>query len=286
VFALLGANGAGKTTTLEAMEGYRAPGAGTVRVLGLDPYRDGPRVRRRIGVMLQEGGFFNELTAHETVESWRGFLTRAAPAGEVLERVGLASRGTVRVGQLSGGERRRLDLALALLGGPELLFLDEPTTGMDPKARQDTWQVVRELVAEGTTVVLTTHYLEEAQQLADRLAIMAEGRLAAIGTVADVLSGHGSRITFRIPEGLPVDQLPVLPQASGGGAPTLDHAPGGPTAVYTVDHAGAALARLHNWSDRQGLVLDGIEVRTVSLEEVFLSLVHRPEPAPGMAGSR
>jgi ABC-2 type transport system ATP-binding protein len=280
LFALLGTNGAGKTTTLEVLEGFHAPTAGTVRVFGLDPYRDGASVRRRMGVMLQEGGFFNELTVRETVDSWRGFIAGARRTAQVLEQVGLAGRGTVRVGQLSGGERRRLDLALALLGGPELLFLDEPTTGMDPEARRATWQLVGELLAGGTTIVLTTHYLEEAQRLADRVAVMADGRIAAMGTVDEVLSGHGGRIAFRLPDGVRPGDLPVLPQASGGGAPVLEHTAGRYRAAYTVDRTGPALAELHRWAARHAVELDDIEVRTVSLEDVFLELARQTHGSP------
>ena len=279
LFSLLGTNGAGKTTTLEVVEGYRAPTSGTVRVLGLDPYADGPAVRRRTGVMLQEGGFFNELTVRETVDSWRGFISGPRPAREVLEQVDLVGRSAVRVGQLSGGERRRLDLALAVLNGPELLFLDEPTTGMDPEARRNTWRIVEELRERGTTVVLTTHYLEEAQQLADRVAIMSRGRIAATGTVAEVLSGHGSRIAFRIPSGLRAADLPVLPQVRGGGAPVVEGTPGQETAAYAVDRTGPALAVLHGWAADRGVELDGIEVRSASLEDVFLELAQEQEKA-------
>jgi ABC-2 type transport system ATP-binding protein len=300
LFALLGTNGAGKTTTLEVVEGYRAPTAGTVRVLGLDPYADGPLVRRRIGVMLQQGGLFNELTVRETVDCWRGFIAGARRTAQVLEQVDLAGRGTVRVGQLSGGERRRLDLALAVLGCPDVLFLDEPSTGMDPEARHGTWRLVRELLSGGTTVVLTTHYLEEAQQLADRVAIMADGRIAALGTVQQVLSGHGSRITFRLPAGLRADDLPVLPRTSGAGPPApacalrpvLEHCAGGPTAAYTVDRTGPALAVLHRWAAERHIELDGIEVRAASLEDVFLALARTtqdtrdPRQAQDRAGTR
>ena len=270
LFALLGTNGAGKTTTLEVVEGYRAPTAGRVRVLGLDPCADGPAVRRRIGVMLQEGGFFNELTARETVDSWRGFISGARRTAEVLEQVDLAGRAGTRVGQLSGGERRRLDLALAVLNGPELLFLDEPTTGMDPEARRNTWRLVKELRAAGTTVVLTTHYLEEAQQLADRVAIMTEGTIAATGTVAEVLSGRGSRISFPVPARLHPADLPELPD----GRPVFEGAPGHETAAYAVGRTAPALAALHRWAADLGVELDGIEVRSASLEDVFLELAN------------
>ncbi|HEY3478144.1 MAG TPA: ABC transporter ATP-binding protein [Streptomyces sp.] len=272
LFALLGTNGAGKTTTLETIEGHRAPAAGSVRVLGADPYAAGPAVRGRTGVMLQEGGFFHELTVGETVDAWRGFVVGARRTREVLEQVDLAGRAGVRVGQLSGGERRRLDLALAVLNRPELLVLDEPTTGMDPEARRDTWQVVKDLRARGTTVVLTTHYMEEAQRLADRVAVMARGRVAAIGRVADVLSGRAGRISFRLPAGLRADELPVLPEAGGTGTATVDGTPDRRTAVYTVDRTGPALAALHRWAADRDVALDGIEVRGATLDDVFLEL--------------
>lgn len=162
LFALLGTNGAGKTSTLEVLEGQATPTAGTVRVLGRDPYRERAAVRPRIGVMLQEGGFPTELTVTETARMWAGCTSGARPVAEALELTRLSKRGAVRVKQLSGGERRRLDLALALLGRPEVLFLDEPTTGLDAQSRRETWELIRELKQQGTTVLLTTHYLEEA----------------------------------------------------------------------------------------------------------------------------
>ncbi|MEU3464246.1 ABC transporter ATP-binding protein [Streptomyces sp. NPDC006733] len=264
LFALLGTNGAGKTTTLEVVEGYRPPTSGSVRVLGLDPYADGPALRRRTGVMLQEGGFFQELTVRETVDAWRRFTGRARATADVLGQVRLDAKAGTRVGQLSGGERRRLDLALAVLNDPELLFLDEPTTGMDPEARRTTWQLVRDLRAAGTTVVLTTHYLEEAQQLADRVAIMDAGRVTAAGTVAEVLSGQRSRITFPLPPGTAAADLPGLPGA--------DLAVRGAAVSYAVARTAPALAALHAWAGARGVELDGIEVRQASLEDVFLAL--------------
>ncbi|MFF7440109.1 ATP-binding cassette domain-containing protein [Streptomyces sp. NPDC008122] len=170
-FALLGTNGAGKTSTVELLEGLAAPTRGTVRVLGHDPYRERTAVRPRIGVMLQEDGFPSDLTVAETVRMRTGCTSGARPTAEALDSVGLTGRERVRVKQLSGGERRRLDLALALPGRPEVLFLDEPTTGLDAEGRRDTWDLVRALRADGTTVLLTTHYLEEAESLADRLAL-------------------------------------------------------------------------------------------------------------------
>ncbi|BAJ30341.1 MULTISPECIES: ABC transporter ATP-binding protein [Kitasatospora] len=264
LFALLGTNGAGKTTTLEVLEGYHPPTAGTVRIFGLDPYTAGAEVRRRTGTMLQEGGFFKELTVKETVDCWRAFTSRARPTAEVLARVGLEPKAGTRIAQLSGGERRRLDLALAVLNDPELLFLDEPTTGMDPEARRATWRLVKELRAAGTTVVLTTHYLEEAQQLADRVAIMDRGLIAATGTVAEVLAGRGDLITLPLPPGHRLADLPELL----GTAPVLTDGLAG----YRVPRSAPALAALHGWAAARGVELDGLEVRAGSLEDVFLDL--------------
>ncbi|MDD9207979.1 ABC transporter ATP-binding protein, partial [Georgenia sp. 10Sc9-8] len=172
LFALLGTNGAGKTSTLEVLEGLAPASAGDVRVLGRDPYRERNSVRPRTGIMLQDAGFPPELTAAETARMWRGTLSRPVPVDQALAAVGLEHRAGVRVASLSGGEQRRLDLALALMGRPEVLFLDEPTTGLDPQSRRTTWELVRALLDDGVTVMLTTHYLEEAEELADRLAIL------------------------------------------------------------------------------------------------------------------
>jgi ABC-2 type transport system ATP-binding protein len=268
LFALLGTNGAGKTTTLETLEGHRPAQGGTVRVLGRDPYRERRAVRPRIGVMLQDGGFFPDLTVAETVDRFRGFTPEPRPRDEVLGLVGLAERAGVRVRQLSGGQKRRLDLALALLGRPRVLFLDEPTTGMDPEARRATGRIVRDLVAAGTTVLLTPHYLEEAEHLADRLAIMHRGRIETAGTVAEVVAGHGDRIGFQVPERLRVAELPALRGARA------DIAVDGGRAVasYTVTEAGlqSCLYELLRWADEHRVELRGLQARSASLEDVFL----------------
>ncbi|TDD77780.1 ABC transporter ATP-binding protein [Actinomadura darangshiensis] len=268
LFALLGTNGAGKTTTMETLEGHRAVHEGTVRVLGHDPHRERRRVRPRIGIMLQDGGFFADLTVAETVEHWRGFTPAARGRDEAIGMAGLAEKAGVRVRQLSGGQKRRLDLALALLGRPAVLFLDEPTSGMDPEARRETWRTVRDVVAGGTTVLLTTHYLEEAEHLADRLAILHRGRIEASGTVGEVVAGHGDRITFRLPERLRVAELPEL-----SGARADISVDGGHTvATYTVNDVGlqAGLYALLRWADEQDVRLDGLRARSASLEDVFL----------------
>ncbi|MBO2461948.1 ABC transporter ATP-binding protein [Actinomadura violacea] len=268
LFALLGTNGAGKTTTLETLEGHRPARHGTVRVLGRDPYRERRAVRPEIGVMLQDGGFFPDLTVAETVDRFRGFTPDPRPRGEALDLVGLAEQADVRVRQLSGGQKRRLDLALALLGRPRVLFLDEPTTGMDPEARRATWRIVRDLVAAGTTVLLTTHYLEEAEHLADRLAIMHRGRIETAGTVAEVVAGHGDRISFQVPERFRVAELPAL---RGAGADIAVDA-GRAVASYTVTEAGlqSGLYDLLRWADEHRVELRGLQARSASLEDVFL----------------
>jgi ABC-2 type transport system ATP-binding protein len=189
LFALLGTNGAGKTTAMELLLGHRRPTGGTIRVLGRDPYRDRRSLAADVGVVLQEGGCAPELTVAETVRLWlrlhrRRHVVRAA--GALLEEVQLRHRAAVRVRQLSGGERRRLDLAVALCGEPQLLLLDEPTSGLDPQSRAHTWAVLRERLRRGITILVTTHYLEEAEALADRVAIMHAGEVAVVGTVAEV----------------------------------------------------------------------------------------------------
>ncbi|MFD0478162.1 ABC transporter ATP-binding protein [Nonomuraea thailandensis] len=209
IFALLGRNGAGKTTTIEVLAGFQRADGGTVRVLGLDPHADRAAVRGRTGVMLQEAGFFPDLTVARTVDTWRDFTAAPRPRDEALELAGLRARSGTKVRQLSGGEKRRLDLALALLGRPELLFLDEPTAGMDPEARAATWQVIRDLAGQGTTILLTTHYLEEAQRLAASMAIMDEGRVVASGGMAETLAARAGRVAFRLPAHVEPGALPL-----------------------------------------------------------------------------
>ncbi len=212
--ALLGTNGAGKTTTVETLEGLQEPDGGTVRVFGRDPARDRAAVRPRTGVMLQDGGLSGLLTVAETMRTWRSFTRGARPVTETLELVGLADRADVPVAQLSGGEHRRLELALAVLGRPELLFLDEPTTGMDPASRRRTWDAVGELRRAGTTVLLTTHYLEEAEALADRVTILHAGRIVAEGSPAEVVAALPARITFVRPLLAPPAAAPRRPATS------------------------------------------------------------------------
>lgn len=264
LFALLGTNGAGKTSTLELVEGLDRPTAGTVRVLGHDPVRDRAQVRPRTGVMLQEGGFPPDLTPAEALRMWAGTLgPRARPVGEALELAGLAHRAGVRVRQLSGGERRRLDLAVAVIGRPDLLILDEPTTGLDPQSRHDTWRLLRGLLADGVTILLSTHYLPEAQELADRVAILHQGAIVAAGSVADVVAAFPARITFHLPPALTIDALPDLVGAYD------EH--GGRVTVHTTA-LQAALTTLLGWAAAHDVTLDGLDARSATLDEAFLSI--------------
>ncbi|MFF7637094.1 ABC transporter ATP-binding protein [Kitasatospora sp. NPDC008050] len=273
LFALLGTNGAGKTSTMELIEGLARPTAGTVRVLGHDPYRERAALRPRIGIMLQEGGFPGDLTVAETVAGWAGLASAPRPAAQALDLVGLGERAAVRVKQLSGGEKRRLDLAVALVGRPEVLFLDEPSTGLDPQARAAVWQLVRELCAEGTTILLTTHYLEEAEQLADRLAIMHQGRVVTSGTVAEVIADRPGRISFELPE-QPATSLLPLPGAEVGFS-------GRKVSVRTTE-LQRTLTELLTWAAAQDVTLHGLDARSATLEEAFLAIAADagpPEPA-------
>ncbi|AVV41834.1 ABC transporter ATP-binding protein [Streptomyces sp. ID05-04B] len=285
VFALLGTNGAGKTSTVELLEGLARPDGGRIRVLGHDPYTERTAVRPRTGVMLQEGGFPSELTVAETARMWAGCVSGARPAGEALALVGLAERADVRVKQLSGGERRRLDLALAVLGDPEVLFLDEPTTGLDAEGRRDTWDLVRALRDAGTTVLLTTHYLEEAENLADRLAILHRGRIAASGTPAEVTGAQPSRIAFELPEGYFVGDLPPL-----GELGVCGHEVDGRVVRLRTRELQRTATGLLVWADRAGVRLRRLDVRSASLEEAFLGIAREasdePEGDRGHPGGR
>ncbi|MFI6869238.1 ABC transporter ATP-binding protein [Nocardia sp. NPDC050406] len=261
VFALLGTNGAGKTSTLDMLEGLVAPSGGVVEVFGLDPVGDRGQVRAQVGIMLQAGGLPAELTVRETLEMWRGTCSNPTTADVVLAQVDLVDRGDVRVGALSGGEQRRVDLACALLGQPRLLFLDEPTTGLDPESRRGTWQLLAELKASGVTMVLTTHYLDEAEALADRIAIMHKGEIAREGTLREIVDGHPARIVFDHP-GLP---LPPLRGARVDARARVT--------VSTYDLQGH-LVELLGWAGDHGVRLGGLEARAASLEAVFLEIAN------------
>ena len=252
VFGLLGPNGAGKTTTVEVLEGYRRRDAGEVRVLGMDPGERPAELRRRVGVVLQSCGTYPHLTARETVAHWAGFYPAPRPVDEVLALAGLGEAADRRARTLSGGQLRRLDFALALIGDPELVFLDEPTTGFDPAARRAAWDVVRSLRDLGKTVVLTTHYLDEAQSLADRVAIVKDGRILAEGPPG-ALGEARHRIAYRGPDGAWVEHVTDDPT-------TLLH-----------QLTAAALER--------GERLEDLTVTRPSLEDVYLELTAGEEVA-------
>ncbi|MGH8908205.1 MAG: ABC transporter ATP-binding protein [Egibacteraceae bacterium] len=276
LFALLGTNGAGKTTTIETLEGFRRPASGVVRILDHDPYGQPAELRPRMNAVLQGSGVFGELTVAETVDLAIDLATDPRRRGEVLEMVHLTEEVKVPVRQLSGGQKRRLDLALALVSRPEVLLLDEPTTGMDPEARRFTWDVLSQLVEEGATVLLTTHYLEEAERLAERLAIMHHGEIKVDGALSDVLVGWGDRIGFRLPDQVRADLLPRLPTATHA----VEVREGRPRVSYIItgeDTAGRAhhaMGSLMAWADRHRLTLERLEARSASLEDVFLSIAN------------
>jgi ABC-2 type transport system ATP-binding protein len=263
LFALLGTNGAGKTSTMEVLEGLAPPTQGTVRVLGSDPYRERARVRRQMGIMLQEGGFPSDLTVEETGRMWAGTLRAPRPVAEALELVNLGHRARVAVRSLSGGERRHLDLAMAILGRPEVLFLDEPTTGLDPESRRRTWLLIRDLLGSGTTVVLTTHYLEEAEQLADRLAIMHQGRIVRTGTPAEVAASQPARISFQLPEGW----REPFPELAGTLASIA-----GRSVMLQAEDLQRTLTALLGWADSRNVALGALDARSTSLQEAFLAV--------------
>ncbi|MEV0129265.1 ABC transporter ATP-binding protein [Dactylosporangium sp. NPDC050688] len=277
LFALLGTNGAGKTSTLELVEGLDRPTAGTVRVLGHDPVRDRARVRPRTGVMLQEGGFPPDLTPAEALRMWAGTLPAGATrtVAETLDLVDLAHRAGVRIRQLSGGERRRLDLAAAVIGRPELLVLDEPTTGLDPQSWHDTWRLLRGLLGDGVTILLSTHYLQEAQELADRVAILHGGTVVATGSVAEVVAAFPARIGFDLPPGLSLDALPDVVGA-------YDEA-GGRVTVHTTA-LQASLTTLLGWAASHEVTLGGLDARSATLDEAFLSIAAAAPPGAAPPG--
>jgi ABC-2 type transport system ATP-binding protein len=268
LFALLGTNGAGKTSLLEVMEGMAPPSAGRVRVFGVDPYRRRREVRRRTGIVLQESALPSGLTAIETARMWHGTLTHPMPFSECLGLVDLTHRRNVAVKSLSGGERRRLDLALALMGQPELLFLDEPTAGLDPQSRRQVWELVRRLLDHGTTIVLTTHYLEEAEQLADRLAIMHAGQIARMGSVSEIVASEPAHIRYRTTsaELADLDGLVTLPALTAGSRSDTTG-----VELATTDLQATLNALLRRAHDADA-VLTSLDASPASLEQTFLTI--------------
>jgi ABC-2 type transport system ATP-binding protein len=263
VFALLGPNGAGKTTTVEILEGYRERDAGAVSVLGVDPARGGVRLRERLGIVLQECGIEELLTPREALERHAGYYRKARPVDEVIGLVDLADKVDARIRTLSGGQRRRLDLALALVGDPDLVFLDEPTTGFDPQARRNAWELVKRLCTLGKTIFLTTHYMEEAQYLADRVAVMARGVVVALGT-PDSIGGRDAgttQIRFTLPAHVGLTDLPLAARMDNG------------RALIETSDATRALHALTGWALERGVPLDNLTATGRSLEDVYLELV-------------
>ena len=250
VFGLLGPNGAGKTTTVEILEGYRKRDGGEVEVLGTDPARAGGDWREQIGVVLQSSAMYETLTPAEMLRLFAGYYREPRPVDEVIELVGLQEKRNDRVRRLSGGQRRRLDLGLALIGDPELIFLDEPTTGFDPGARRRAWETIRGLRGLGKTVLLTTHYLDEAEQLADRVAVLAHGLIVASGTPAE--------LTGAVP------------------ATEIRYRENGSEVVLETSEPTRLLNELTGRALAEGRELEGLVVRRPSLEEVYLSLTEEP----------
>jgi len=269
VFCLLGPNGAGKTTTVEILEGFRQRTGGNVRVLGLDPADQQAVLRARIGIVLQECGFPRQARVGELIDIWRAYYPAPRPLAELLELVELTADRDCQVRRLSGGQRRRLDFALALAGDPDLVFLDEPTTGFDPESRRRCWEAIQNLRALGKTIVLTTHYLDEAEQLADRVAILQDGRVQTTGSVRQVArqAGVPTTISFTAPERL--RRGDVAPPSC------LDLEVHGDVARCRVPSAAVALRDLLAWAAANDLGdLDDLRVETPTLEDAYLRLVN------------
>jgi ABC-2 type transport system ATP-binding protein len=268
VFALLGPNGAGKTTTVEILEGHRQRSAGEVRVLGHDPARGERSLRRRMGIVLQSTGVEEYLTVRETVALHAGYYPQPRDADEVIALVGLEQQANRRVGKLSGGQRRRADLAVALAGDPELLFLDEPTTGFDPSARRQAWEMIRGLASLGKTIFLTTHFMDEAQLLAHRVAVIARGQIVAEGSPRTLGGRHRDVTTIRF--GL--ERGSELPDRFGAERHDDQY-------KLTTEEPTRLLNELTEWALSARVALDGVEVTRPSLEDVYLQLTAQAEQA-------
>jgi ABC-2 type transport system ATP-binding protein len=270
-FAFLGPNGAGKTTTVEILEGFRHRTSGEVRVLGLDPGNADRAWRQRVGIVLQSCELEARFSVRETLQLVQPYYPNPLGVDEVVGLVGLEAAADQRAGKLSGGQQRRLDVGMALIGDPELLFLDEPTTGFDPSARRATWSLVSDLKALGKTVFLTTHYLEEAQALAGRVAIIRDGVLVAEGTPADLVAAdHRTEIRFTLPPAVPASELP-----DGLGAVRAD----GHAITLAAEATVGALHLLTGWAVERGLDLPDLTVERPTLEDVYLELTEAADPA-------
>jgi ABC-2 type transport system ATP-binding protein len=274
VYALLGENGAGKTTTVEVLEGFRPATSGTVRVHGIDPASGGRDFRDRIGIVLQAAGVESEFTVREVLELYGSCYRQRRSVEELVDLVGLEDKVDDRVGSLSGGQRRRIDLALGIVGKPELLFLDEPTTGFDPSARRRFWELIESLSAQGTTVLLTTHYLDEAEHLADRVGVLSRGRLIAEGT-PDQLKERlsGTSISFLAPMTVAADDL----LATFGGLLGVTPRISGRLVEASVERPTEVLHRLAGWAIDAGVELESLSIARASLEDVYLGLTESSE---------
>lgn len=282
VYGLLGTNGAGKTSTLEVLEGLAAPTSGTVSVLGMDPLKDRHAVRMHTGIMLQSGGLPSQLTVKETLAMWAGTCSAPRRIRETLAEVDLDHRKGVKVASLSGGEQRRLDLACALVGNPSVIFLDEPTTGLDPESRRNVWALLKDLKRRGVTMILTTHYLEEAEALCDRIAIMHEGRIEIEGTLSELVGTASADITFRWPHASAgasgTSGAPGTSRKSGTNLPQLPTFPGAHLtwadgiAHLSTDHLQAVTYDVLTWAARNQLTLENFAARPATLETVFLRI--------------
>jgi ABC-2 type transport system ATP-binding protein len=267
IFALLGPNGAGKTTTIETLEGYRTPDQGTLRVLGLDPMHESRKLKPEIGVMLQQDGLYPGLTAREVLRLFAGYYRQPQDIDSLLDRVGLSTTDKTRCRRLSGGQKRRLALAVALVGNPTLVFLDEPTAGMDPQARLATWEIIRDLKRNGATVLLTTHLMDEAERLADRIAIIDHGRLVALDTPTGLTGVQNATVVrFVAPPGLDCTQLAGLSSAREA----EEVRPG--SYLIETDAASVLIAELTAWLRDQHITLTELHVGHGSLEDLFLRL--------------
>lgn len=266
ITALLGTNGAGKTSTVELLEGLAPADGGEIRVLGLDPWRDREAVRRRTGVLLQASGFSGDLTVAETMSMQESLTSGPRPIDEVLDELGLLGKRTTRVGQLSGGEQRRLDIACALLGSPDVLFLDEPSNGLDVESRRRVWDLVAAMRDRGAAILLTTHYLDEAQRLADRIELMHGGLIMRSGTPADIVADLPSTISFATAS---LRSAPPLPDI--GHLRVVEHR--GTATVETHDLQGS-LAALLAWAASHDVLFQELRAETASLERAFLALTN------------
>lgn len=266
VFCVLGPNGAGKTTTVEILEGHRERTGGHVEVLGYDPATGGREFRERIGIVLQEAGVDEDFSVRELVTLYRGMYPRRRDTDELITMVGLDDKADARVKTLSGGQRRRLDLALGLVGDPDLLFLDEPTTGFDPSARRKAWELVDNLRALGKTILLTTHYMDEAQHLADRVAVIAKGKMIALGTPEQLQeqTDGAALVSFRLPQGVHAGDLPDL-----GATTQVD----GPQVSTRTTTPTETLATLTAWAAGRDIELESLQLARPTLEDVYLRLV-------------